>query len=331
MPVIGFVDLLASKSSALLSRDDFRAALEAFHRAVLANSGELGSDKKIRVFADCFYFEGASAVKTVEFLQVLRNTLFAQKYFFKGAVGSGSLAESSVLDSCKGSLPDDTSGIDGTTFGADVVKIYLNSERFKGIGFFVDRSFRDTLSQEIGLEGADKFLIGSVFFPDDRATATESYVDIALSAEERSSEDTYFQETMSAFEEAKVLKRKYARFYFPLMMTWLNSSIVSADDFRSSTKEGGGYSIDRSRFIYRYFLSGGQFSAKFSEVPRFEYVYLRLIDKLLNSGIDDERLKSLLISVPSRKRVLSDLSDVPEFIMSYRNRRHLGKVVSKHL
>lgn len=329
MSVIGFVDLLATKSTALSSNDEFSNALRSFYKSVVANSGELGENKKIRIFADCFYFEEQSAVKAVKFLQVIRNTLSSKGLFIKASIGGGQLDDSSIISSVEEIDGLSLSGIEGITFGIDVVRIYLNSEKFKGIGVYVDESFKVALRAEVLDEEIEDFLVKSVFFPNDRTSIMEEYWDIAPSHIEKANEDTHFKEFMAVFEEARTLRRKYSKLYFPILINWINSIDISPEDFYENTGLGSEFCVRRSRFIFKYFLSGGQFSKKFGDFSGFETVYLRLVERLMDHGVDDERLKALIVAIPCRNRILNDLEEVPEFIISYKNKRHLGKVFAR--
>lgn len=339
MPVIGFIDLLASKSSALLSEQDFHRAMEDFHRAVLANSEELGSDKKIRLFADCFYFESQSAEGSIRFIQSVRNNLFSRGYFFKGAIGAGALDERDSLTAFSESVPKhDTdlsidSSLSGVAFGSDVVSVYLHSEDFKGIGCFVTKDFCEKLADEVGTETYKRLITQSVFFPDDRSDRLSSYKEVALSEVERTYEDVFFSTVMTYFEEAKLIRKKYARFYLPLMMMMINSASMSTSDIIS---EGDGQDsdsdkrkIDRSKFLYSYFLIGGKYSVKFNDISGFPIPYLRMIDRLLDIGASEEDLEVFIRNIPSRKKVLSDLGDAPSFILSRKHRSMLGKIVAR--
>lgn len=333
MAIIGFVDLLASKSSALLSDTDFHSAMEDFHRAVLANADELGEGKKVRLFADCFYFESRSAERSIKFIQSIRNNLFARGYFFKGAIGAGSLDERDALTAFSESAPNDSSGVSGLAFGSSVVSVYLCSEDFKGIGCFVTRDFCAALKQEVGGTKSKELLTQSSYFPDERSDRLCQYYDVALSSYERAYEDVFFGTVMSYFEEAKLIRKKYARFYFPLMMMMVNSASMAATDIVTVDEaERSGVapaSIDRSKFLYSYFLMGGKYNIKLNDIPGFQMPYLRMVDRLMDLGADEQKLEAFVRNIPSRKKVLSDLGDIPDFILSRKHRRDLGKIVAR--
>ncbi len=332
MAAIGFIDLLASKSSALLGDDNFHRAMEEFHRAILANADELGNEKKIRAFADCLYFQSNSPASCIRFVQSIRNNLFSKGYFFKGAIGTGRLGEQNVLTAFAESAPENTNGIEGVTFGGDVVSVYLASESFKGIGCFIHRSFGEALANELGKDQAGSLVIQSVFFPDERSTVVRKYFDVAFSSDELENEDILFRRTMTYFEEAKIQKKKYSRFYFPLMMMHINASSLSVDDIaphKNGTEQQRGMEVTRTKFIYKYFLSGGAYSSRFSDIPCFEFPYLKIIDRLMTLGADEPRIRALIRAIPGRKRVLSDLDDLPPEILSVRNKRSLGKVLAQ--
>lgn len=328
MSAIAFADLLASKDSALVSEESFEHAINSFHSAFLTNKETLGPRAKLRFFADCCYIQCDKMADMLTFFQTVRNTLFTEQLYFKAAIGAGNLDDVEVSEA----IPDvskypGTKDVNGTVFGAGVVGIYLDTERFKGVGIFVSDKANSMLIDELDSPDANQLTASSFYFPDDRAIHINKYRDISLSPSEIDGQDEYMKRVMSSFEEAKIIKKKYSRYYYPILMLWLNSVPVSPDDIE--TDDAGNFRISRANYLLTYFMSGGPFAPKFDDIPQFSSVYLKILDNYIAAKTPDEILEYLIFRLPRRRRIMKELHDVDPSIMSPSAKRRLSKLMAK--
>lgn len=183
MTALAFIDLLATKDSALVGEDEFEEAMEKFHDTLINCRGILKSGFKFRHFADCCYIEAESTTELLEFIQNVRFYLFTGRKFFKCAVSLGSLEEVNIREKYGSEISGDD--IIGSSFTGEVATVYLNVEKFKGVGVYLDemlvRSLSDAERQKFCAEGA--------FFPSDEKIDLQKYYDLKLSPYEIKTSD----------------------------------------------------------------------------------------------------------------------------------------------
>jgi len=329
MAALAFIDLLATKDSALVGEGEFHSAMSRFHKTLIDNRSLLGDGAKLRHFADCCYIEASSVSSLLAFLRHVRFFLFVNRHFFKCSVGLGELNETSI-DQMLGSENPQQS-VSGTVFGKDVAEIYLAVERFKGVGITIDKRAVSQLSEA----ERDEYICQSAYFPSDEDSRIEEYFDIRLVENDLDEGGDFVEEIVQAIGEAKSLKPKYAKYYFPALMLWINSFPVSKDHIFEDDDEQEDikkrFSFEGGQKIYRFFFLNREnsFNKKFGDMPQYSSLYLALLQKFIASGIEEYPLEGIIRKLPAPSKVFRDTSRVPTFVISTSNKKLVTRIHSK--
>ena len=315
---IAFVDLLASKSSALIGSEEFYDSIKEFHRTLLVNKVELRSGCKLRHFADCCYIEADSAEELFIYFQTVRNTLFGDRKYFKASIGVGELSDLPVRDSFPNlEIADD---VEGVMFGEDVVPVYLNIEAFKGIGVFIDSSVVKELRRRKMYNVIDQYIIGSAFFPDEKALELQHFSDLRLTKSEVTRGGSSFAKVLESMGEAKARKKKYLRYYFPMIMLWINCAPF--EDI-AITKDAEGKMRFTDSIFTDYFFKAATFSARFGDIPQYGAIFFAIMKRFVDAGLPDEALKFLVKALPAPRKIFNEVDQIPSFVIPHKDKTHL--------
>lgn len=164
---VAFLDLLGTKESSSSERG-LRRQIEDFQQQVVDREGLLGPETSLYHFSDCIFLEvpgsKGEVLAFLTWLNEVQANLYAQGYFFKCAVTSGS------LEPTRSTLAPSARRSSIAFFNDSAVRAYELHEAFKGIGIYFDNEavelFRKLDIRIADIPGALKHCIsGESFWP----------------------------------------------------------------------------------------------------------------------------------------------------------------------
>lgn len=244
--VVGFIDLLGTKSSAAVSDSSFEDMLHCFYKALFIYLGVGKSPNvKAKIFSDCAYFYIEDFDKEYALrLNKMRQYLFRRKHFFKCAIVSGDYEETdarsvyaklkdansppenpSFMESFVTDLQGDTSKYDDggnqfwknvslVYFGDSSTRAYFKHEDFKGMGFSVE----NRVIEETRKKTTEKLFVESYFPSSVAPTGYKTFYDVRYPAQEcitifYNSEESLNGEGIKTFGDRKAFRDELYHLY----------------------------------------------------------------------------------------------------------------------
>lgn len=297
-----FIDLVGIRALAERSAQDYYARLAGFHSRVWQRSHVLRKGH-VYFFSDCAYIECESATYLIEYLRELRNQMFIDGYYFRGAVGSFVLeAKSAAQLEFSGST--DSKFVTGHYFGMGAAQLFGLQERFKGIGFYVDESIATALSEA----SRQKYLVNACYVTQSNTRESVAYTDISLSRDELKFEN--LERVVKHLLAAKSLSKRLGRYYISLLVVWIQS-------IKWSDQEVVDPKCSRNVFSLVF---NGEFYRLLGDVVGVELVYFAAFDRLFREeghGQVPNHFKDLATKFIRRNRkVLSRIEKVPTDLLN---------------
>src|SRR3954453_9818108 len=125
-----FIDLLATKQSLDIGRDNYISAIRLLRQALQSNIKHLDSRDRVYAFSDCAFIEFKDLDIFYQFIQGMRASLFPQRLYFRCGIADGALEPEDIREK----VDRYKTRINGFVFGDKAVDAFLLHEKFKGIG-----------------------------------------------------------------------------------------------------------------------------------------------------------------------------------------------------
>lgn len=325
IPLVCFIDLLGTKESSKVSEQVYYNAITDFHKVLYRNKDILSEGYKIKGFSDCAFMSFNTDINTFKYLNRIREDLFAKKYYFKCSIVKVDF-DVQVL----GSSDSDFSCV---TFGPKSVDAYLMHERYKGIGFILDQELQR-------IEEFKQSLVPSIYLEDEKKMSfnkcwdikySKSYVGNHKFMEEktqgalRAGEDNHSAEEnintyIKQFVIALTKNKKYSKYYFPALVSIINSSDFSNISY-SDTEGWTGVPV----IFYKIFVDRA-FDKKVAVVSGSEILFYVALNKVYqdisfqeetDKWNDDPVLNKLASIIVRKSRIKNFITQVPAFVFKH--------------
>lgn len=150
MSFVAFVDMVGTRTSAMISNDEYTASINDFSDALKQLSEIFNC--KIYGYSDNAYIEFSDHTQMVQFFKLLRESLLYQHRYFTAAVSLGSLqAKQIFFGRPKGFAMKFTSTV--------ATDIYISQRQFSGIGI----SLSDSAVRELRSQKMENLLCKSIY------------------------------------------------------------------------------------------------------------------------------------------------------------------------
>lgn len=321
--LICFLDLLGTKESSRVSQDDFYLAISSLHSCLEKNQVYLSQGYSIRGFSDCAFMALPIDTKSLQFLEMVREHLFSDGYFFKCSV-----LRATHTEEYSGSQ---SSGLSSVSFGPPSVDAYILHEKYKGIGCILDESVHATKSLQ-------KKMVSSVYFDDKGSLGFKQFWDVAYD-QNYTGTSKFIDELRSGnleegsvnhaanlnidfylkkFFVSRTKNKSYSKYYIPALISIINSSDFSNLVF----DEKDGWSGAPVMF-YKMFLEA-RLRQKVAIDSGSEILYYSVLNKIykdLNHRDNDrgssDQVKDKLADIfSSKKKIMQFVSKVPNFVFN---------------
>ncbi|MCA8902210.1 MAG: hypothetical protein KDA53_13295 [Hyphomonas sp.] len=337
-----FLDMLGTKESAKLSKEDYPSKIELFKNEVVNVAKSLDCNLSMRVFSDSIYFQIDSFDELAFFCRTLMFKLFPMDVFFKGAISSGELDESPISTK-KQTESGYSINIKGSAFGPSVVPVHFGQEQFKGIGFLFDPG-QNTTRKTLDILLV-RHLVRSAFpVANNRLTLEwQPYFDLKFDPPATSnlveSEDfeqddfeegiVFIQSIVQAALRAERSKKDLSRYYLSFLHTLIRSA-----DFRKIDYFEDNWRNFPLVFFVLHLLPGVR--KGILQIKGGETLYLHIAERILSEPRiggqvirkDSKRsfLAQKLVSDLSRNRIIQkSFPKTPSFIFSEDTRQFVAK------
>jgi hypothetical protein len=206
MPYIAFLDMLGTRSTAQISNDEYKNAINDFNNALQQVSSYY--DCEIYGYSDNAYVEISSLDDVISFFFTLRKTLINRHRYFSAYVSKGSLNCEKVDFYYKSGGKSLANGYSMKFTDSNTASIYVNQCEFKGIGI----SLSDEIVREIQKKYTKKVICPSVFLScanDDNYSSYIPFYDIAY-------DEVLFEElkyVLSDYVMTTILNKSAGRYY----------------------------------------------------------------------------------------------------------------------
>ncbi len=337
---IAFIDLLGTKESSKISDAKFFSSLGNFHDTLGSYASILDNDDRVYLFSDSAVIEIEDTNKFILYYSLVRRSLFALSLYFKCAVSRGSLqAEkwdaAKVFKKNSAKSSDLSKIVNGFTFGKDLVHIYLNHEKFKGIGSFVEdipenKAFEDKFVSSAFLSKSQNYRYELFYdIPFNFSSSLQSLDPENPAADifsDSDKEDGLLNIYLHNMVKAKSISIQYGAYYVPSLITMLKSS-----DFRSIHIDNNGKFAGYPGIFYYIYLNS-KMSQHVLEIPGGELIYFCFLEKIFTeSSILSKSDKSGFIGkLEKNRRILSKIHQVPTKIMSASVRESVINYIADH-
>jgi len=134
-------------------------------------------------------------------------------------------------------------------------------------------------------------------------------------------ESLYFENVLCRYHSADLKNKKYGRFYLSYFANWIASEIYEKGKEDEDAK--------RKLMFYPYLVSNDNIMIENlrKHAYKFDLLLFFLLNELIDSrkkpGIDENQVLNVIefiINEPSTRKLLNDLSEIPETILSDENR-----------
>ena len=327
--LVCFIDLLGTKESSKISEGEYFEAILQFHSTLEKSRKKLSDGYQIKCFSDCAFMALNYDLKSIQFLDFIRDTLFANGYYFK----------CSVIEACLDAKETkDGDSFSSTTFGHKTVDAYMTHESFKGIGYIVDNKIAKNNTLKA-------LFVETAFIVDERKLKFKKYWDIKYNSKYTGNEHFYrkkdnnklvkgninftselnLNKYFRSFLIAKTKNNKYAKYYLSTVISIINSSDFSNILYTEDGKWDGVPII-----FYKIFIDK-TFPKKIAVFPGSETIFYAAMNKFYidtkyendtDSKKENDRVKDKLAEFLSKNRkILNSISKIPSNLLkpSYQN------------
>lgn len=325
---IAYLDLLGIKDIAKYSIESYYTTISQFVKKLeyccgIFNKNKEYENSSVYYFSDCAFIKCENLYALFDYLISLRYELMCtdDPIMFTAAVGISDMKGNNDCFIDKGEYAKNIKGI---SFGnEDICRIYVLQNNFKGIGVFVDdlviKDWKKTLRNNRNCsfdKEKEKYISTSFFFPSIDCKDPIRYYDIKMSENEIQS--NFLESVIRRYHSANLKNKKFGRFYLSYFANWIVSEIYY--------KKPSGLSDEllSVKCLYNeyYYLT----NSLIDNAYKFDLMIFYLLNELMNCQ-NDESIEDNFVSfvkfickMPSAKKYLSDLSEIPEIILSLRNK-----------
>ena len=345
MRFIAFIDLVGTKDIAYFDPEEYFKAAHSFQTSILQVSIKYENQGIMAYcFSDCAFIESENLIPLIEFIQELRNWLYWEGYYFKGAISTGTLGaidgsedfneiernhgkEIARMYRTKSALFTKAKNVCRGTFflSSDVSFVYSLQDTLKGIGVITEPKTIELLPPE----SQEKYFVKSFYVPDIKKKIPVHFYDIRLTdkiTQVLAKDDRPYEFPSSLtllFEKYDTSNRNSSingRYYLSVLATWLAST-----SYQNIRIENGflkdGPSIFKAFWQYGKDINGLNFSKLFKAPPCFDYLYLFLLNCLYTSRrTTDNTTGSVLKRFASNSILISKyqgrFKEIPDVILS---------------
>lgn len=330
---VAYIDLLGIKDMAKYSVEAYYTAIELFVHEL--NECTCIFDKKdygnsyVCYFSDCAFIQCENIYALFEYMRCLRYGLIHNNYslMFTAAIGVSSSNENTSKDRKR----NNSKYITGVSFeNKDVCSVYVLQNNFKGIGVFIDNQVlieweKFLKNKNIPFsEEKKKYISKSFFFPTINTQNPICYYDLKLTNTELKT--IYFENVLRRYHSADFKNKKYGRFYLSYLANWIVSEIYNKQRRKNNLDLVKG--DDDSLLLFSYLLGNDDYII--DNLRKHAYKFDFLLFFLLNEFIDSQRdrdcpeeflyLVEYIINSTTTKKYLNDLTQIPESILSLKNK-----------
>ncbi|ANP89293.1 hypothetical protein [Rhizobium leguminosarum] len=279
-PWIAFIDLLGTKDSAKIKKNEYPDKIRTFSRTLQEQAQHIKANTKVRYFSDSVYIECDDAIELLKFATRLRWILFSSEIFFKSALCEGRLEE---VSNSREETASDSHVIDisGASFGPAAVAVYYSQENFKGIGFSVDRA---SITEKI-----EPFICRSSFPVGPEKGKWVQYFDIKYleveiggvvdsdSAIDDSEVNLAFMDCLlEAALRANAKRKNLSRYYLSSLITAIQSSDFSKIELHN--KKWQNYPV-----TFYHMMMNARNTKNYMSLSGSEAIYLTIANRIFSS------------------------------------------------
>ena len=320
--LIGFIDLLGTKENSKIADNAYYSAIKSLHRTLKKCKNVLTEGYSIKGFSDCAFFALNVDEKSIIFLELLRESLFSEGYYFKCSI---ILDRFEVIPS--GSNNESYSSV---IFGPQSVDAYLIHEKYKGIGYVVDKkineidSFKTFLVPTLYIIYNGKALIFkksldikfNSSYVGDKNFITEKNNEQLKKGLVNHSAELNINKFIKSFVVAKTKNNIYAKYYFSMFISLINSSDFSHISYSSKGEWEGAPVI-----FFKIFFDKS-FEQSIKNINGSGILHFAAINKLYEDFkyIDNEKgefdivINELALIISKKAKILEFIGKVPSFI-----------------
>lgn len=331
---IAYLDVLGTKNSSENEDfDEYIKLITCFQNALIRSSHLLDETGKIYFFSDCAYIESCNINSLIDMLSSIRQTLFDDEKFVRGAVVKGKLGalNSDDIEDCEKRYADDpdllhkmkaslnffkqskdNSKIKGTLFFCkDVAKAYTFESQLKGAAFYIDNEIRKET----------KDIVKSGFVSNIQKNTYNSFYDIKYNSESITS--SFIEKVLRFYALSNTSDVKYGRYYLTILISCINSEDFSNIKYDEEKRKF----VDSPEIFYKILNLKKSHKLVYNNAKGLEYLYFALIDKFYSDVKDMTLRRYFLNEVFLNYRFLSKyqnkISQLPKELISNRTKKSL--------
>jgi hypothetical protein len=346
---ISFLDLLGIKELAKYNPLEYFFSMEKFRNKIIKSAKHFKNDNaniksKVHFFSDCCFIQSNDLELIFKFLAHLRKELLQDddSLFFSASITYGKLdaveLSNNGYDKLNQNIREmiESNGVSeylsGTIFQSDdISRVYVLQTEFKGTGIYVDdeciKKWKDSFENEVDFnEKYKKYISESFFFPSINTNTIKAYKDLKiLDTENR---PLYFNKLIERYYNSNAKNKKYGRFYLSLLANWVSSSNYSKIEYDNITEK---LIEDSLPIVLKNLISKNLVINEIKHNAHlFEYVYFFLLKKLYEDrncrdSVTNYFIKNIIIKNAKCKRLLSNLDEIPNAILTPEHKEFLIK------
>lgn len=312
---IAYLDLLGIKDMAKYSLESYYNTINQFVRKLecccdIFKKREY-TNSYVYYFSDCAFIRCENLCALFDYIINLRYHLISNNnpIMFTAAIG---ISNTNGKNECFLESEKLNQKIKGISFGnEDLCRVYVLQNNFKGIGVFID----DLVVKECKNE-KQKYLSKSFFLPSINSKEPICYFDLRMTKNEM--QPVYLENFLKRYHSANLKNKKYGRYYLSYLANW----IVSEMYYQKQNK----YSIELSLLNHLYHNYYYLVKDLRNHDCNFDLLLFYLLNEFMNlqNNINPNSeflsIAKVLIDLQSTQKFLNDLTEIPETILSMKNK-----------
>lgn len=331
---IAYLDVLGTKNSSENEDfDEYIKLITCFQNSLVRSSHLLDDRGKVYFFSDCAYIESNDISSLVNMLGSVRQTLFDDEIFVRGALVRGKLGalNGDDIEDCEQRYADDgellnkmrvslnffkqskdNTKIKGTLFFCkDVARVYSFESQLKGAAFYVDSDIRKETKE----------IVKSGYISNIQKNSYCSFYDIKYDA--LSISNTFIEKVFRYYALSNTSDIKYGRYYLTILISCVNSINLSNTKYNEQSREF----IDTPDLFYQILNLKKTHKILYNNAKGLEYLYFALIDKFYTDVKDVMLRRYFLSEIFLNYKFLSKyqnkISQLPKELISTRTKKSL--------
>lgn len=343
---IAYIDVLGTKNYS--ENDNFDAYINLiinFQDSLIKASKELNRVGRIYFFSDCAYIESENLNSIVKTLILIRDTLFDNDIFIRGALTKGELGalnnfqlddkeyisqydNSEYRQRMQNSISlfkqqKSLSTVIGTLFfSRDISIAYRNEAATKGTAICVDKCLEQDFKAFKSIND-DVSYVKSGYIPDLKKNTYISFYDLKYDPELIT--DAYVEKVLMHYTLSNTADVKYGRYYLTMLISCVNSSDFSRTKYDRTEMRY----IDSPQILEQILQLKKKHSLLYRNAKGLEYLYFSLIDKFYtdvkNSSLRLHLLKDVFSNQKFMTKYQNRISQLPSELLSSSNKNDILK------